>query len=205
MSLELLIGPMFAGKSSAIQSIVRRHQALDWLVFVITHNSDTRYSEKPAIVNHDGVAIPAYASGRLQDAFDIPMFHKARLIVIEEAQFFSDLVPFVLQAVEKLGKHVVVVGLDGDVLRKPFGTILDLVPFCDKITKLTAMCKICGDGTPAIFTHATTANAAESAELGKPCVGAADKYTALCRKHYMVKTNPVKELQFDISVNANGC
>ena len=191
MSLELLIGPMFAGKSSAIQSIVRRHQALGWPVFVITHSSDTRYSEKPAIVNHDGVAIPAFATNILEDMIDHPEFQIAKLIVIEEAQFFSGLVEFVVDTVEYLGKNVVVVGLDGDVLRKPFGKILDLVPYCDKITKLTAMCKTCGDGTPAIFTHTNDANVVERAEHGVPSVGAADKYTALCRKHYMAKTNPI--------------
>jgi thymidine kinase len=204
MSLELLIGPMFAGKSSAIQSIVRRHQALGWPVFVITHSSDTRYSDKPAIVNHDGAVLPAFATGTLQDAFDVVDFKIAKLVVIEEAQFFCGLVPFVLCAAEKMGKHVVVVGLDGDVLRKPFGTILDLVPYCDKITKLTAMCKMCGDGTPAIFSHATTNASIESAELGVPCVGAADKYVALCRKHYLVSTRPTVAT-FDFSVDANGC
>ena len=44
MSLELIVGPMFAGKSSAILSIVRRHQTLGWPIAVITHSSDTRYS-----------------------------------------------------------------------------------------------------------------------------------------------------------------
>lgn len=194
MSLELFVGPMFAGKSSAIQSIVRRHKALGWHVFVITHASDTRYSDKPAVVNHDGLSIPAFATTTLGEALDAPEFQKARLLVIEEAQFFDLLVPFVLHVVETLGKNVVVVGLDGDVLRKPFGKILDLVPYCDKITKLTAMCKMCGDGTPAIFTHAMDASVVEHAERGVPCVGAGDKYSAMCRKHYVLASNPSPSL-----------
>jgi thymidine kinase len=205
MSLELLIGPMFAGKSSAIQSIVRRHQALGWPVFVITHSSDTRYSDKPAIVNHDGVMLPAFATSSLYDAVDTADFKIAKLVVIEEAQFFYALVPFVLHTVENLGKHVVVVGLDGDVLRRPFGKILDLVPYCDKVTKLTAMCKICGDGTPALFSHATTDASASSAELGVPCVGAADKYVALCRKHYIRAVEGPGLPTYDYKIDANGC
>jgi thymidine kinase len=205
MSLELLIGPMFAGKSSAIQSIVRRHLALGWPVFVITHSSDTRYSDKPAIVNHDGVMLPAFATSSLYDAVDTADFKIAKLVVIEEAQFFYALVPFVLHTVENLGKHVVVVGLDGDVLRRPFGKILDLVPYCDKVTKLTAMCKVCGDGTPALFSYATTDASASSAELGVPCVGAADKYVALCRKHYIRAVEGPLLPTYDYKIDANGC
>lgn len=185
MSLELLVGPMFAGKSSAIQSIVRRHQALSWPVFVITHSDDTRYSLEPAIVNHDGLAMPAYATSHLASVISHPEFLTSKLVIIEEAQFFTGLVPFVLHAVDDLKKHVVVVGLDGDVLRRPFGAILNLVPYCDKITKLTAMCKLCGDGTPAIFTAAVDPGAADSAVRGLPCVGAGDKYAALCRRHFI--------------------
>jgi thymidine kinase len=112
-------------------------------------------------------------------------YQQSRLVVVEEAQFFADLVPFVTRAVDTDGKHVVVVGLDGDAERKPFGRVLDLVPFADRITKLTAMCKLCADGTAAIFTYAAADDAAASAAMGEACVGAADKYMPMCRKHYL--------------------
>ena len=100
MSLELLIGPMFAGKSSAIQSIVRRHRSLGWSVCVITHSMDTRYSQEPMIVNHDLQKMPAIASQTLMPLLDHAEYKSARLVVIEEAQFFSDLVPFVQKVVD---------------------------------------------------------------------------------------------------------
>ena len=184
MSLELLIGPMFAGKSSAIQSIIRRHQALGWNVFVVTHSMDTRYTSEPAIVNHDKVMLPAHATNTLMSLVNHPDYINSRLLVIEEAQFFPDLVEFVLQTVDKSGKHAVVVGLDGDAERKPFGHVLELIPYCDRVTKLTAMCKTCKDGTPAIFTFAARDDAAAAANDGRPCVGADEKYVPLCRKHY---------------------
>jgi thymidine kinase len=112
-------------------------------------------------------------------------YKESKLVVIEEAQFFGDLVEFVTQAVDKDGKHVVVVGLDGDAQRKPFGKVLDLVPLADRITKLTSMCKECADGTPAIFTAAITDDAVAAATVGEACVGAADKYVPMCRKHYL--------------------
>ncbi len=190
MSLELLIGPMFAGKSSAIQSIIRRHQALGWNVFVVTHSMDTRYTIEPAIVNHDKVMMPAHATNSLMTLVNDPEYKGSRLVVIEEAQFFTDLVPFVLQTVDTLGKHVVVVGLDGDAERRPFGHVLDLVPHSDRVTKLTAMCKTCKDGTPAIFTFAARQDAAAAANDGRPCVGADEKYIPLCRKHFNLARDP---------------
>jgi len=182
MSLELLIGPMFAGKSSAIHSIVRRHIALGWSVCTITHTIDNRYSETPAIVNHDLISLPAVATDRLMTVKESLRFTQSRLVVIEEAQFFEDLVPFVLMAVEEMGKNVVVVGLDGDAMRRPFGHILELIPYADRVQKLYALCNICCDGTPALFTYAHNPRVGEG-----PCVGAADKYSPLCRKHYLRK------------------
>ena len=183
MSLELLLGPMFAGKSSALLSIVRRHKALGWPVCVVTHACDTRYGTDQ-VVNHDQQRCPAIATETLTHVLEMPDYKDARLVVVEEAQFFGDLVTFVTKAVDTDGKHVVVVGLDGDAERKPFGKVLDLVPFADRITKLTAMCKQCADGTPAIFTHAY-GDAAEAAAAGEACVGAGEKYVPMCRKHYL--------------------
>lgn len=182
MSLELILGPMFAGKSSAIQSIVRRHRVLGWPVCVITHTIDTRYSTDSVLVNHDQQSIPAIRSSVLLPLIDTPEFKESKLLVVEEAQFFSDLVPFVLSAVEKYQKHVVVVGLDGDAERCPFGRVLDLIPLCDKVTKLTAFCTDCGDSTPAIFTYSHIRNTDESTNIH---VGGAEIYSALCRKHFM--------------------
>ena len=190
MSLELLLGPMFAGKSSALQTIVRRHRALGWSVMVITHSIDKRYGDDPQIVNHDLQRLPAIATDRLMPLLEHPEFASAKLVVVEEAQFFPDLVPFILSTVDLSGKNAVVVGLDGDAERKPFGRILDLIPYADRITKLTAFCHLCADGTPAIFTHAYK-EAASTVADGQPCVGAADKYTPMCRRHYIdARKNP---------------
>jgi len=190
MSLELLIGPMFAGKSSAIQSIVRRHRALGWPVCVITHSMDTRYSTEPMIVNHDLQSMPAVASPSLMPLLDHAEYKAAKLVVIEEAQFFADLVPFVQKVVDNDEKHCVVVGLDGDAERRPFGKVLDLVPLCDKVTKLTAMCKLCADGTPALFSAAVAADATAANEAGVPCVGGEERYMPVCRRHFMALKNP---------------
>ena len=73
-------------------------------------------------------------------------------IIIDEAQFFTDLYEFVKSAVEIHNKNVVVIGLDGDSDRENFGQIHKLLPLCDDIVKLKALCSQCKDGTPGIFS-----------------------------------------------------
>jgi thymidine kinase len=100
-------------------------------------------------------------------------------VVIEEAQFFPDLYEVVLQMVEGQGKHVLVFGLDGDSKRKSFGQVLDLIPVADMYTKLRAECRLCGDGTAALFTKRF------SSATTQVSVGGEESYKAVCRKHYL--------------------
>jgi thymidine kinase len=187
MSLELIVGPMFAGKSSALQSIVKRHQSLGWNMIVINHSADIRYGTS-SVINHDHQRVPARSVDALVPLLTDREFLEARLVVIDEAQFFPDLFPFVTTALDMHEKHVVVVGLDGDAERKPFGQIGLLLPHCDKITKMTAFCSSCKDGTPALFTYAKQADAAAAAAAGIPCVGTIESYIPLCRRHYCAAT-----------------
>lgn len=183
MSLEIVLGPMFAGKSSYILSSLRRYEAIGWPVLSITSTLDTRY-ETDAIHSHNHDSHSAISTDLLTPLLMTASFAEARLLVIEEAQFFKDLYPFVYQAVDVCGKDVLVVGLDGDSERRPFGRIAEIIPLCDKITKLTAMCKMCGNGTPAIFTHRHR----KDADTSIIKVGEADTYEALCRRHYKALT-----------------
>ena len=180
MSLEIVLGPMFAGKSSYILSSLRRYEAIGWPVLSITSALDTRY-EPDAIHSHNHERHSAVSTDMLTPILLTEGFAEARLIVIEEAQFFKDLYTFVHNAVDICGKDVLVVGLDGDSERRPFGRIAEIIPLCDKITKLTAMCKRCGDGSSAIFTHRHR----KDADTSVIKVGESDTYEALCRKHYM--------------------
>jgi thymidine kinase len=181
MSLELIVGPMFAGKSSAILSRVRRARTLDWNVFLVTCAIDTRYDASGCqIITHDKDGLSAIGVKSLEGVRGLKDYIEARLVVIEEAQFFTDLFEFVKLAVEEDKKDVVVVGLDGDSDRKPFGQVLDLIPLSDKVTKLTSLCKRCGDGTPAIFSALVRGH-----KDSQVCVGGADMYEPMCRKHFL--------------------
>jgi len=137
------------------------------------------------IVNHDKQSMPATASDMLMPLLDHPEYQASKLVIVEEAQFFTDLVPFVLRVVDGERKHCVVVGLDGDADRKPFGKVLDLIPYCDKVTKMTALCKRCADGTPALFSYAHKVDERSTTNTGEPCVGGEDRYIPLCRRHFL--------------------
>jgi len=178
MSLEIIIGPMFAGKSSYILSSLRRYEAIGWNILCITSNLDTRY-EEGAIHSHNHERHSAVSVSELLPIQQTNQYREARLIIIEEGQFFPDLCQFVECAVDKDDKDVVVVGLDGDSNRRPFGDLLKLIPLCDKVTKLTAMCKRCASPMKALFTYR------KNGTSNIVSVGAEAEYEALCRAHYL--------------------
>jgi len=175
MSLEVVMGPMFSGKSSFIASMVRRHRSVGARVLVIKPGRDNRYSLDPEIVTHDNVRVPCYTTNT--DLMKVPneITKEVNLIVIDEAQFFDDLVLFVRCEVENFHRHVVVVGLDGDFYRNPFGKVLDCIPLADKVTRLTALCARCRDGTAGLFSHRKVAQG------GQVLIGGAESYEPLCR------------------------
>ena len=180
MSLKIILGPMFAGKSSELLGTIRKYSAIGWPIFVITHSSDTRYSEKPEIVSHDKERYPALAVRYLDNVLPTLLYMDARLIIIEEAQFFEGLKDFVLHAVEIDKKDVICVGLDGDTKRRPFGELLELIPYCDTVEKRHAFCKRCKTPTEALFTHSEKKSKNNQVEIGGE-----EMYEPLCREHYL--------------------
>jgi thymidine kinase len=186
MSLRIVVGPMFAGKTSEIQSVVRRYGCLNKKVLVLTADIDNRYQDGSsviAVVSHDRHSIPAMAvgiHGGLTEVLGWPSFADASAIVVDEAQFFRDCLVSFVRAAVAAGKHVVVVGLDGDANQAPFGDVLTLIPFADSVEKKTALCRHCGDGTAAIFTRALGAKEVQVA------VGGAEMYEPVCRRHFSI-------------------
>ena len=171
---------MFAGKSSAALQMIRSIKSLGIVPFSITSRNDTRYdSSAKSICTHSGDSEAAVGVYLLSAVLDLPSYKEALYVIIEEGQFFPDLHDTVLLMVEVHGKHVAVFGLDGDSERKPFGQVLDLIPKADSYVKLTALCKMCRNGTAGIFT----ARMVERQE--QVCIGGENLYIAVCRKHFL--------------------
>lgn len=176
--IELIIGPMFAGKTTELMRRVKREIHARRLCFVIKYCQDSRYS-KDHVASHDKVTLRAKASvSKLSEVGDEWKFHE--VIAVDEGQFFPDIVDF-CRVASDAGKTVIVSALDGDFLRKPFGHVCELVPLCESVTKLTAVCMMCHT-KEASFTRRTVVSDAHV------LIGGADMYIATCRECFL---NPV--------------
>lgn len=180
MSLELVIGPMFSGKSTYALSWIRRQRAISKKVIVIKPDIDRRYSNDNVLITHnlDSVSCMVWKTDEVLNPFLIEIL-ESDCIVLDEAQFLMGITSFVKYAVHVHHKHVLIVGLDGDAKQRKFGELLDCIPLSTTVTKLNALCSHCKDGTPAPFC--------QRREIGD-CnpqidVGGADKYEAVCLKH----------------------
>ena len=180
MSLEVVIGPMFSGKSTYALSYVRRERSIGKNGIIVKPNIDTRYSNQSVLITHNREEIPCFM-WNLNTPLDANanMFQNADYIVFEEAQFFQNFKNTIITLLKSLQKHILVVGLDGDASQKPFGEILDCIPWASKVSKLNALCSICRDGTTAPYTkRKNPENLTEQI-----CVGGADIYDAVCLNH----------------------
>lgn len=180
--LNLIIGPMFSGKTTELIDRLSRScthpQHLS--VLAINHHLDQRYGNN-ALYSHDKLSFPAVMTDQLATLLDHPSYQSARVIGIDEAQFFPDLVPTVLKMVEKHHKIVHVAGLLGDADRQPMGQVLQLMPYATTIDVRYALCAVCADGfTRASFTRRIKPN------LDPVAIGHEDDYQSVCRMHYLL-------------------
>lgn len=179
--LELIIGPMYSGKTSKLLELYKQFTFCGIKTMVINYNEDTRYSDTE-LSTHDKIMIPCKQLHSLskdieKNASYEKEFNEAQVILINEGQFFEDIVEWTKNCVEQHNKSVYICGLDGDFKRQKFGTWLDLIPFCDKVTKLHSYCSHCKKH-PAIFSHRIS-NEQEQKVIGS------DNYVPLCRSCYV--------------------
>ena len=192
--LEIFLGCMYSGKTSKLVEIYKQCNFCNINVAVINHCFDKRYDET-LLSTHDKIMIPCIQTTRLRDIWyfdkepevkddsiilkrldDSVKLINSDVILINEGQFFEDLYPAVKHMLEH-GKKIYICGLDGDFEHNKFGQILDLIPLCDKVTKLTSLCSLCKDGTHGIFSKRITL------EREQTVVGS-DNYIPVCRLHY---------------------
>lgn len=176
--LEIILGCMFSGKTSALIELYKKYQLCESKCLVINFSGDKRYS-KTHLSTHDQQLIPCVFATKLEEIKkERSGLLDCEVILINEGQFFDDLVPFVLDLVNNQGKKVFVCGLDGDYKKQRFGSIIDLIPEADTYRKLQAICIRCKDGTPAPFTHRL------SSSKNQTLIGSSE-YIPLCRRCHL--------------------
>jgi len=175
--LELIIGPMYAGKSTELIRIINRYKCLKKNITIINHTFNNRYGSTGLTTHNREKVDTCIILDNLKD-LDKDILNSSDVIIIEELQFFQDAHDVIVDWCDNDNKIVIAAGLDGDFLRNPFGDVLKLIPHAEKVTKLNALCKKCGDGTLAHFSKRIIK------DNEKTLVGSDDIYEAVCRKHF---------------------
>ena len=190
--IDLVLGPMFAGKSTELLRKIKRYRVAEKTCLVIKYENDKRYSEK-MMSTHDKQMIEAVSCTKLEDCIE-----KARdfdVVGIDEGQFFEDIVEF-SEELANAGKIVIISALDSTFERKSFGRICELIPLCERVEKLDAVCMDCKG--PAYFTKRTI----DSKEI--EVIGGAEVYKPVCRHCFQkdAKRRPLRELSAsDVATN----
>ncbi|NXL92635.1 KITH protein, partial [Alectura lathami] len=173
--LQVIFGPMFSGKSTELMRRVRRFQLAQYRCLLVKYAKDTRYCSA-GVSTHDRNTMEALPACVLKDVHQEAQ--GSAVIGIDEGQFFPDIVEF-CETMANAGKTIIVAALDGTFQRKPFGSILNLVPLAESVVKLNAVCMECY--REASYTKRL------GAEREVEVIGGADKYHSVCRACYFRK------------------
>jgi len=190
--LEVVTGPMFSGKSEELIRRLKRARIARQRVACFKPDIDLRY-HRTAIASHSSQTHEATTVATVEDLRSAlyPQLAEVEVVGIDEVQFFDPaIIPFALELVA-LGKRVLMAGLDTTFSNEPFGPVPALMALADKVTKLSAVCMVCGQS--AIHTQ----RLGQSQEL--VVVGAAGLYEARCRTHFQPFQDEQHSEQLELS------
>jgi thymidine kinase len=176
---EMIVGCMFSGKSTELLRRIRLQKTMNKNIFVVKYANDKRYGDDKYIWTHSGdneaVEVDVL---NLMPLLESETIQKAECILIDEAQFFNDLKPFILNLLER-EKYICIAGLDFDFNAMPFMNIINVMPFADEIIRLSSMCALCKDGTHAHLTK----NKSQCTDRVQ--IGGSELYMPVCRHHFI--------------------
>ncbi len=184
--VEVICGPMFAGKS---EELIRRIKTLSYAhqkIIAFKPSIDNRY-DKTAIASHDGEKYQAMAVKNVEE-IEKNITPDVQVVAIDEVQFFGNPIVSLVEKLADRGIRVIVAGLDTDFRGEPFGPMPELLARAEFVTKLTAACTVCG----CAATRTQRLVNGEPAKFDDPVilVGAKESYEARCRKHHIVPNKP---------------
>ena len=169
--IELICGSMFSGKTEELIRRIIRAQIAKQNTAIFKPNLDNRFSTEE-IVSHNNRKIKSIMVSNALEILE--KVGDAEVVGIDEAQFFDESLIRVCRKLSSNNKRVILAGLEKDYLGKPFGPMPELMVEAEYVTKVLAICVVCGN--PANFSYRITS---ESSQI---LVGETDKYEARCRK-----------------------
>lgn len=177
--LEVICGPMFAGKSEELIRLIKRALIARQSVLVIKPFIDTR-SDADTIASHNGTICTAHAVTHAAEILDLITQRSYDIVAIDEAQFFDAQIIHVVQELIQRGIRVIVAGLDLDHRDEPFGSMPTLLARADHITKLQSICTQCGADAHHSQLIINGAQHHDAVIL----IGGEESYQARCRQCY---------------------
>lgn len=183
--LEVIAGPMFCGKTEELIRQVRRAAIAKKNIQVFKHAIDTRYGNDKKLFSHAGISFESDVVSSSRQIMT-KIHPKTEIIAIDEAQWFGEpLVPIIETLLSK-GKKVLVAGLALTYDREPFAPIPALMSMADKVTKLSAICALCGD--EAVYHKRILRGKTVDPHIAdQSLVGKIDTYQPRCRHCYIKK------------------
>lgn len=180
--VEVICGSMFCGKTEELIRRIRRAVIAKQQVQVFKPTIDKRYEES-AISSHDGQNLEADAVNSVSEIRDL-LKPDTTVIAIDEVQFFDETVISLVNELADQGKRVILAGLDLDFRAEPFGPMPQLICMAEEVTKLHAICTVCGEAA----SRSQRLVNGEPARYDDPVilVGAQESYEARCREHHIV-------------------
>ena len=179
--INLIIGPMFSGKSTLLLTRYRRYKIAGKTCLLVKYAKDTRYvSSEERLVTHDNLQYRAISCHNLAEINDMVLDYE--VVCIDEIQFYPDAAVY-CEAWANRGLIVEACGLNGDFRRQPFEQISLLLPLCDDLEHVKAVCKASGLDAP--FSRRL------SLEEEQEVIGSTDKYVAVSRSYYFEKNYPL--------------
>lgn len=171
--IEVICGSMFSGKTEELIRRLKRARIANLSVQIFKPAIDVRFHPEN-IVSHDERAIKSTPVDNSSAILELA--GSVNVVGIDEAQFFDDGIVDVCNTLAARGVRVIVAGLDMDYTGKPFGKIPDLLAVADYITKLHAICVVCG--------HIANYSYRKAAGEGQVVLGEKDLYEPRCRSCY---------------------
>jgi thymidine kinase len=183
--IHVITGCMFSGKTDEMLRLIRRAQIAGRRVLLVRPAMDDRTAED-AVESRSGIS---WKAEPVADSNEIPPLvtaARASVVAIDEAQFFDDGLPEIAELLAAEGRSVLVSGLDQDFLGRPFNAMPTLLALADQVTKLTAICTVCG--ADATRTQRMVGGRPAAADDPLIVVGGMndDRYEARCRSHHVI-------------------
>jgi thymidine kinase len=190
--IEVVAGCMFSGKSEELIRRLKRSQIARQKVIALKSSLDDRYG-LDTIASHSGIRLESALVSSSSDVLRIAEDKQIEVVGIDEVQWFDAGIVDVAEYLAGKGVRVILAGLDQDFRGEPFGPMPELLALAEEVTKLTAVCMVCG--RPATRTQRIVNGRPAQYDDPVVMVGAAESYEARCREHHVVPGRPERILE----------